>query len=78
MAGASEITQRMVDHDTKRFEDLNAIIMCKNFLLIFVIEPRDVMATLMMVSPTQKRNKLVANYAAISKLQAGTARTRFA
>ena len=77
VAGATEVTQGMVDHDTKRFEDFDAAIARANSLLLGAIEPRDVMATLMMISPAQKWNKLAADYAAVSELQAGTARTRF-
>ena len=70
-------TQGMVDHDTKRFEDFDAAIARANCLLLQTLEPRDVMATLMMLSPAQKWNKLAADYAAVSALQAATARARF-
>ena len=68
VAGASEVTQGMVDHDTKRFEDFDVAISRTTPLLLLTLEPRDVMATLMMLSPAQKRNKLAADYAAVSTL----------
>ena len=77
VAGVTEVTQGMVDHDTKRFEDFDAAIARANSLLLQTLEPRDVMATLMMLSPAQKWNKLVADYAAVSASQAATARARF-
>ena len=48
-----------------------------NSLLLQTLEPRDVMATLMMLSPAQKWNKLAADYAAVSAIQAASARSRF-
>ena len=77
MAGVTEVTQGMVDHDTKRFEDFNAAIARANSLLLQALEPRGVMANLMMLSPAQKWNKLAADYAAVSTLQAATVRARF-
>lgn len=76
-AGASEITQGMVGHDTKRVDDFDAAIAHANVLFLKSIESRDVMATLLMETPAQKWNKFAANYAAKSKLHAATARTRF-
>ena len=54
VAGVTEVTQGMVDHDTKRFEDFDAAIARENSLLLQTLEPRDVIATLMMLSPAQK------------------------
>ena len=77
VAGVTEVTQEMVDSDTKRFEDFDAAVARANSLLLHTLEPRDVMATLMMLTPAQKWNKLAVDYAAVSALQASTARTRF-
>ena len=44
MAGVTEVTQGMVDYDTKRFEDFDAAIARENSLLLHTLEPRDVMA----------------------------------
>ena len=54
VVGVTEVTQGIVDHDTKRFEDFDAVIARANSLLLRTLEPRDVMATLMMLSPAQK------------------------
>ena len=77
VAGVTKVTQGMVDHDTKRFEDFDAAITRANSLLLQTLEPRDVMATLMMLSPAQKWNKLAADYVAVSTLRVATARARF-
>ena len=52
--GVLEITQVMVDQYTKRFEDFGAAIARANSLLLQTLEPRDVMKTLMMLSPAHK------------------------
>ena len=77
MAGVTAVTQGMVDSDTKRFKDFDAAIAHAYSPLLQTLKPRDVMATLMMLSPAQKWNKLAADYAAVLALQAANARARF-
>ena len=67
----------MIDHDTKRLQDVDAAIARANSLLLEALEPRDVMATLMMLSPAENWNMLAADYAAVSTLQVAIARARF-
>ena len=77
MADASEVTQGMVNQDTKHFEDFDAAIARVNSLLLRTLDLHDVMATLMMLFLSQKWNKLATVYATVSTLQVATARARF-
>ena len=77
MAGAVEITQGMVDQETKRYEDFDAAIARANSVLLQTLDPKDVMATLMLPTPAQKWAKLAEDYAAISTSMASNARSRF-
>ena len=53
VTGAAEITQEMVDHYVRKIEDLDAGIARANFVLLQPLEPKDVMATIMLPSSAE-------------------------
>lgn len=71
VADAAEITQGMVYHDTKRYEDFDALIARANFVLPETLKARVVMATMMMLSLAQKWTKLANDYGLPSNVWLG-------
>lgn len=49
MAGAAEIIQEMVDQDVTKIEDFDAAIAHANSVMLQNLEPKDVMATMMLL-----------------------------
>jgi len=75
--GADAVTQEMVDSDVKRLEDFDASVARANSFLMQTLEAKDIMATMMLVSPREKWDKLAADYATVSVAMAATARAKF-
>ena len=76
-AGAVEVTQVMADSELKKSEDFEAAVARANSVLLSTLEPKDIMATMMLPSPAAKWAKLASDYAAVSASMATVARTRF-
>ena len=51
VAGAIEVTQAMVDRETKKSEDFEAAYARANIVLLNTLDPKDIMATLLLESP---------------------------
>ena len=77
VAGAAKVTQAIVDRETKLSEDFDASMARANSVLLSTLEPKDVMATMMLPSPAEKWDKLSSDYAAVSAQMATIARSRF-
>ena len=77
VAGAIEVTQVMVDRETKKFEDFEAAYARANIVLLNTLDPKDIMATLLLESPAEKWAKLASDYAAVSANMASIADQRF-
>ena len=58
-AGAVEVTQVMADSELKKSEDFEAAVARANSVLLSTLEPKDIMATMMLPSPAAKWAKLV-------------------
>ena len=71
MAGVAKITQEQVDADDKKLKDYEASIARANFVILYHMEKKDMMSLWGLDSPSQKWNKLRADYALIS-VQMGT------
>lgn len=74
VASAPEITLKIVDYDVKKLEDFDAAIARANSVLLQTLEAKDVMATMMPMSPKEKWNELTADYAAVSASMAAIAK----
>ena len=77
MADAAKVAQAITDKEMKLSEDFNASMARANNVLLSMLEPKDVMATMMLPSPTEKWDKLSSDYAAVSARMATVARSRF-
>ena len=77
VAGAAEVTQAIVDRETKLLEDFDASMARANSVILSTLEPKDVMATMMLPTPAEKWDKLASDYAAVSAQMATVARSRF-
>ena len=77
VAGAAEVTQAIVDRETKISEDFDAAMARANSMILGALEQKDVMASMMLLTPAEKWAKLASDYAAVSEQMATVARTRF-
>ena len=77
VAGAAEVTHAIAERETKLFEDFDASMARANSVLLSTLEPKDIMATLMLPSPAEKWAKLAMDYAAVFASMASNARSRF-
>ena len=77
VAAIAEITEEPVDSDNRKIEDFEAAIAKANFILLQHIEQKDVGALYGYDSPTQKWQKLQADYAHINMQMATKARVCF-
>ena len=77
MAGVAEITQEQVDSDDKKLEYYEASIARANSVILHHMEQKDMMSLWGLDSPSQKWNKLWANYALISVQMGTEARAHF-
>ena len=78
IAGVAKITQEQVDADDKKLEDYGASVARENAMILHHMDQKDMMSLWGLDSPSQKWNKLRADYALIS-VQRGLrhARTSF-
>ena len=77
MAGVAEVIQGIVDRETKLCKNFDASMARANSVLLSTLEPKDVMATMMLPSPAEKWDKLASDYVAVSAQMATVARSRF-
>ena len=77
VAGVPAITQAMVEHDIKVNEDYDASAARANTVILQTLQPKDIMAVMMMPSAAEKWEKIATDYAAVSASMATVARTRF-
>ena len=77
MAGVAEITQEQVDSDDRKLEDYAASIARANSVILHHMEQKDMMSLWGLDSPSQKWNKLRADYALISVQMGTEARAHF-
>ena len=77
MAGVAEITQEQVDSDEKKLEDYESSIARANSVILHHMEQKDIMSLWGLDSPSQKWNKLRADYALISVQMGTEARAHF-
>ena len=66
MAGVAKITQEQVEANEKKLEDYAASIARANSLILYHMEQKEIMSLWGLDSPSQKWNKLRADYALIS------------
>ena len=74
-ANAAEITQEMVGQDHKWIEDFDAVAAQANSSLLQTLKPRDVMATMVLHTPSAKLEKRAKDYAALLASRAPLARS---
>ena len=77
MAGKVKITQEEVDADDRKLEDYAASIARANSVILHHMEHKDMMSLWGLDSPSQKWNKLRADYALISVQMGTEARAHF-
>ena len=77
VAGVPAITRAMVDHDLKLIDDYEAAAAKANSILLQSLQPKDIMAVMMLQNVAEKWDKLAEDYASISASMATVARTRF-
>ena len=77
MVGLAKITQEQVDADDKKVEDYAASIARANSVILHHMEQKDMMSLWGLDSPSQKWEKLRADYALISVQMGTEARAHF-
>ena len=77
VTGAAEVVQAIVDWETKISEDFDAQMTRANSVLLYTLEPKDVIVIMMLPSPPEKWDKLATNNAAVSAQMAIVARSQF-
>ena len=77
MAAVAKITQEQVDADDKKLEDHAASIARANAVILHHMDQKDMMSLWGLDSPSQKWNKLRADYALISVQMGTEAHTHF-
>ena len=77
MAGVAKITQEQVNSDDKKLEDYEASIARANSVILHHMEQKDMMSLWGLDSPSQKWNKVRADYALINVQMGTEARAHF-
>ena len=77
VVGVPAVTRAMVEHDIKVHEDYDASAARANTVILQTLQPKDIMAVMMMPSAAEKWEKIATDYAAVSASMATVARTRF-
>ena len=74
---SAAITRAMVDQDKKRIEDFEGATARANSLLLQTLQPKDIMATIMLSSVAERWEKVATNYADVFPLKTLNARSNF-